>query len=116
MNKEFKKTAIVCSAMLLTTFSFAPPAQAVKKLGEWEVDGKVWKLKMKNDQLLRLNKNGNVKCSYKIEYFPLFKTCAIQKMGNQLFRKTIQATLGKKIEAYYRCVTKGSKSKSCKKL
>ena len=116
MHKISIKLLVLSSLLLLSTFSFTPPAHAVKKLGEWEVDGTTWKLKMKNDQLLRLNKNGKVKCSTKIIFFPSFKACAIDKMGENLYRKLIQKTLGKEIESYYRCITKGSKSKSCKKL
>ena len=114
-NKSIKLLALG-SILILSTFSFSPPARAVKKLGEWEVDGTTWKLKMKNDQLLRLNKNGKVKCSTKVIFFPSFKACAIDKMGESLYRKLIQKTIGKQIESYYRCLTKGSNSKSCKKL
>ena len=56
--------------------------------------GAEWKLKVKNNNTLRFNKNGNVKCSNSIANVAAFYGCVVGKVGEALADRTWEVLEG----------------------
>ena len=84
---KLKKTAIALAgacALVSATLSPAVKAGSVE-LFSTTVSGVEWKVKLKNGSTLRLNKNGNVKCSYSIVEYADYMTCVTAKIGGTYY-------------------------------
>ena len=72
------------AALAATTLMPVAKASSVLLL-EKTISGVEWKVKLKNGSTLRLNKNGNVKCSYSIIEYADYMTCVTAKIGSTYY-------------------------------
>ena len=76
----------------LASASLMPVVNAGSRtLDIYFMDGNTWKLKLKDNTTLRLNKNGNVKCSFNVAAYSAFLGCATSKMGDDYYNDLYDA-------------------------
>tara|TARA_B100001057_G_scaffold90320_1_gene86534 strand:- start:4540 stop:4830 length:291 start_codon:yes stop_codon:yes gene_type:complete len=84
---KLKKLAIaLAGTCALATATIMPAAKAGSvELFSTTISGVEWKVKLKNGSTLRLNKDGNVKCSYSLIEYSDYMTCVTTKIGSTYY-------------------------------
>ena len=87
IKMKLKETAIaLVGACALASATLMPAAKAGSvELLKTTISGTEWKVKLKDKSTLRLNKNGNVKCSYSIAAYTSYMTCVTGYMGSNYY-------------------------------
>tara|TARA_B100000212_G_scaffold342213_1_gene328240 strand:+ start:675 stop:965 length:291 start_codon:yes stop_codon:yes gene_type:complete len=84
---KLKKSVLaLAGALALASATLLPAANAGSvTLLEKTISGTNWKVKLKDGSTLRLNKNGNVKCSYSVVQYSAYLTCVTGYMGSNYY-------------------------------
>ena len=93
LKKSVMAFAGVC-ALASATLMPAVKAGSTTLLSK-TISGTEWKVKLKDNATLRLNKNGNVKCSYSIVAYQSYMACVTGYMGSNYYSDIYNAIKSK---------------------
>tara|TARA_B100001057_G_scaffold495193_1_gene593614 strand:- start:171 stop:464 length:294 start_codon:yes stop_codon:yes gene_type:complete len=87
----------IFGGVALSTLAIMPIANASSiTLLDTTMSGHEWKVKLKDGSTLRLNKDGDVKCSYSLVSYQSYLSCATGYMGSDMY-ETIRDAIADKI-------------------